>query len=89
MNNVVLIRMREAHAIVGVVEDKRDGKIYLSKVGKVRYWGTTKGFEELCGGPTPKTIVDVAKMPRGTLAVVHEAQVIYEIPADPKWEDLL
>ncbi len=86
MSNVVLFRMREANALVGVVEDRTgDGGWLLSAVAVVRYWGTTAGFPELTGGPTDKTKLDKAeKMPPGTLAEIPRDAVLYAIPADQK-----
>lgn len=89
MSNAVLFRLRESNALVGIVEDKTADVWHLSAVAVVRYWGTTKGFPELCAGPTAKTILDIAIMPPGQLAEVTRGQVIYTLPAAAKWQEVL
>jgi len=89
-NNVVLFRLRESHAIVGVVEDKTEHHIYLSIMAKIRYWGTTKGFEELVTGPTAKTILDRAEIPMGTRVEITRSQILYSLPGvDEAWLKVL
>jgi hypothetical protein len=90
MSNVVLFRMHQSNCLVGVVEDKTADAWHLSAVAVVRYWGTTKGFPELCTGPIKgKTILDVATIPRGTLAEVMRSSVHYTLPCDAKaWAEV-
>lgn len=90
MSNVMLFRMHQSNCIVGIVEDKTADAWHLSAMAVVRYWGTTKGFPELCDGPTAKTILDHATLPVGALVEVMRSSVHYAIPCnEEKWRKYL
>ncbi len=60
-------------------------EIVLKNCFNIRRSGTTKGFGELCSGPTPSTTLD----PVGTLRL-HRLSVVASYDADSKaWEKTL